>query len=46
MSVFKRILGITTVLPLAAVGIVAGYIWFAFKDGFDSAEDIIDWMRD
>lgn len=46
MKVSKRILAATTFLPLALIGLVAGYIWHAFKDGFDSAEDIIDWMRD
>jgi hypothetical protein len=42
----KRILGWTTFVPLALVGVVAGYIWLALKDGFDSAQDIVDWIRD
>lgn len=44
MNALKRALAYTTFLPLSLVGVVIGYIWLAFKDGFDSAQDIVDWM--
>jgi hypothetical protein len=46
MNAIKHALRWTTFLPIALAGLALGYVWHAFKDGFDSAEDIIDWMRD